>query len=350
METDVIMNGQAHGEVASVLLQNNFDPGALRPYVENDGRTYVTVNGQRRLVTNAPATLRKDQWLEMDNRIIEVARDRLNFVSDLRSSNLEYVIPNGMGKTILEFEKSGDITDADISMDGIREAQRDRPEYKRVSLPLPIIHKDFSFTAREIQVSRSGPNAAPLDLFNAEAAARKVAEEAEKLALGTSTQFSSYGGASVYGLTDFPDRNTKTITTPTGANNATIVQEFIQMREALYADHYYGPFMIYVAPSWDEFLDLDYSSTKGDNTLRDRIKAIRGINDVKTLDYLPTKTAVMVQMTSDVVREVVGMDIVTLQWESHGGMMLNFKVMAIMVPQLRSDYDGRCGINHGTYA
>jgi uncharacterized linocin/CFP29 family protein len=286
----------------------------------------------------------------MDNKIIEVARDRLNFVSDLRSRNLTYNIPNGMGKTILEFEKSSDISDADISMDGIREAQRDRPEYKRESLPLPIIHKDFSFTAREIQVSRSGPNAAPLDLFNAEAAARKVAEEAEKLALGTSTQFSSYGGNSIYGLTDHPDRNTKTMTAPTGSNNAVVVQEVIQMREALYTDNHYGPFMVYCSSSWDQWLDLDYSSAKGDNTLRDRIEAIRGIQGVKTLDYLPTNTMVLVQMTSDVIREVVGMDMVTLQWESHGGMMLNFKVMAILVPQVRSDYDGRSGINHGTHA
>ena len=57
---------------------------------------------------------------------------------------------------------------------------------------------------------------------------------------------------------------------------------------------------------------------------------------------------VLVQMTADVCREVVGMDITTVQWESHGGMQLNFKVMCILVPQLRSDFNGTTGIVHGT--
>ena len=59
---------------------------------------------------------------------------------------------------------------------------------------------------------------------------------------------------------------------------------------------------------------------------------------------------IMVQMTPDVARAVNGMDITTVQWESVGGMRLNFKVMAIQVPQLRADYDGRCGIVHATTA
>ena len=68
------------------------------------------------------------------------------------------------------------------------------------------------------------------------------------------------------------------------------------------------------------------------------------------MDYLdPTGAAyvmVMVQMTTDVVREVVGMDITTVQWETKGGMQLNFKVMAILVPQLRADQNGNTGIVH----
>ena len=56
----------------------------------------------------------------------------------------------------------------------------------------------------------------------------------------------------------------------------------------------------------------------------------------------------IVQMTSDVARAVVGMDITTVQWESKGGMQLNFKVMCINVPQIRADFYGNCGILHAT--
>ena len=45
-----------------------------------------------------------------------------------------------------------------------------------------------------------------------------------------------------------------------------------------------------------------------------------------------------------------GMDITTLQWEERGGLELCFKVMAIKVPRLRSDYNSRTGILHGTTA
>ena len=75
--------------------------------------------------------------------------------------------------------------------------------------------------------------------------------------------------------------------------------------------------------------------------------AIEGINGVRRLDFFTPSTPfqlLLVQMTPDVARAVNGMDITTVQWESKGGMQLNFKVMCIQVPQLRADYSGDCGI------
>ena len=57
---------------------------------------------------------------------------------------------------------------------------------------------------------------------------------------------------------------------------------------------------------------------------------------------------ILVQMTRDVVDLAVGFMPTALQWESHGGMVTNFKVMSIMVPQVRADYNGNSGINHGS--
>jgi len=42
------------------------------------------------------------------------------------------------------------------------------------------------------------------------------------------------------------------------------------------------------------------------------------------------------------------MELTTVQWESNGGMKLNFKVMAIQVPYIKSTSDGVTGIVHGT--
>jgi hypothetical protein len=52
-------------------------------------------------------------------------------------------------------------------------------------------------------------------------------------------------------------------------------------------------------------------------------------------------------MTSETVRAVIGMEVQTVQWESLGGMMKHFKVMAIQVPQFRPDTAGNSGVAHG---
>jgi len=49
-----------------------------------------------------------------------------------------------------------------------------------------------------------------------------------------------------------------------------------------------------------------------------------------------------------VVRLVDGMANTSVQWESEGGMALNFKVMSIRVPQIRSDINGACGVVHAS--
>ncbi len=350
---DFVKNGQAHGNVASVLMASNFDAGALRPFIGADGKSYMTVNTGRldaegkpvsvTLQTNAQATLRKDEWIQLDKAIIKAALPRLNVVADLRSAGLQYTIPNGLAKTVLEHEAQSDIGDAAISMDGIRQADGDRPVYDLRSLPLPIIHKDFSFSARQVMASRQGGS--PLDTTMGELAGRKVAEEAEKLTLGVNPSY-AFGGGTVYGFLNFPQRLTKALTTPSSTNHNTTVQEVLAARSQLIANHYYGPWVLYYSPAFYGFMDEDYMSTAQYQTwtLRERLKRIEGIVDVKPADFLTGTNLILVQQTADVARMVVGMDITTVQWESHGGMQLNFKVMAIMVPQLRSDFTGQTGI------
>lgn len=352
MIENYILNGQASGSVASRLMQNGFDPNCLRLYVDSKGRTrQPTINEDgkpsSRIITNAPATLRKDDWIILDDAIVRAGRERLRAVADLRSAGLQFTIPNGLGKTVLETEKQSNINEAEVSMDGLRQSQYDRPEFDLASLPLPIIHKDFYFSARQLAASRNGGS--PLDTTMAELAARRVAEEAEKLLLGVSSSF-AYGGGTIFGYTNFPDRLTKTITAPTFSSwtGATLVGEVLEMRQQSQEAFHFGPWAIYVGPAWDVFMDDDYSTLKGDNTLRQRLEQITGIQEVRTVDFFTDFTLVLVQLTSDVARMVIGMDLTTVQWETLGGMQINFKVMAIMVPQLRSDFNNKTGIVHGS--
>lgn len=352
---DFIINGQAQGAVATTLLNNGFDVAALRPWVGHDGRHYIArlgTNGKLEAVPtqNATATLRKDEWKILDDAIVMAAKERLRVVADLRSAGLTFNVPNGMSKTVLETETVSDITPATISMDPARQSEGDRPEYELTNLPLPVIHKDFYFNARQVATSRN--SGASIDTTTAQLAARRVSEEAEKLVIGSGGTV-SYGGGTIYGLTNHPHRITSaTFTSPTagGWTPVTMVQEILAMRQASEDAHHYGPWVLYNSPALDQYLDDDYSASKGDNTLRQRIQAINGIRDVRTLDHLSGEQLVLVQQTSDVIRMVIGMDITTVQWETHGGMRLNFKVMAILVPQIRSDFNHNTGIIHANAA
>lgn len=349
MSQEFIMNGVPSGSLASTLISNNFDLGCMRPYVGEDNRHYITVNEEPRLVSNAVATLTREAWLEIDRTVQRVARERLRFVADIQGAGLVYNVPNGFGRTSFETTKMGDINDATISMDANRRGDSDRMHFDITNIPLPIVHRDFELNSRAIAISRNG--GAPLDTTMIELATRKVAERLEDLFIGNLSGY-TYGGGTLYGVRNFPGRLTKTnVTIPTGLNNETVFADILAMRQSLYDDYYFGPYMLYFSPVWDRYLDGDFK-TNSDKTLRQRILEVEGIAGVRTLDRLSSTNyqILMIQMTPDVIRAINGMQLTTVQWESNGGFTINFKVMAIMVPQVRNDLNNNCGIIHGTTA
>lgn len=343
---DYILNGKGHGDVADVLIANDFDPGVLRPYVGKTGRSFITRNGKA-VVTNTPATLRKDEWIQLDTAVIKAAQPRLKFVADVRGRGLQYIIPNGMGKTVLQSQNMGDINGAVISMDGLKHSENDRPHFDIENLPLPIIHKDWGFSARELATSRNGGS--PLDVSMAEMAGRKVAETVEQLALGQLATY-TFGGGTIYGLGNTPAALSKTITAPTdsGWTPATLLEEILEMREQSKDAFHYGPWALYFSPSWDQYLDQDFSSLYPNITLRERVAKITGISGIQSLDYMTDFDVAMIQMTSDIIRMVVGMEMVNVQWDTNGGLWKNFKTMCIIIPQFRTDQDGNTGLVYGT--
>ena len=361
------LNGLS-GTFAERLVNNNMDARLLRPYVlpdlnipggySNQGYITQTNNMGTEIhvpVHNANASLPYDVWKIIDQTVQDVSLPRLRAYNELRASGGAYTLPNGMAHTVLQTQRMSDITPATIGMNPIRRGEADQVEFDTILFPLPIIWKDFDFTLRDIMASRNGSQ--PLDMTNVEKASRKVSEDVEKLYLGTNPTF-TFGGGTIYGLINFPQRITYDVTAPTeaGWTPAQFIADLLGMRQAAAAKHHHGPFKVYVAPEWDEYLDDDYSAAKGDNTLRDRVAKIDGLSRPITCDYLTPNPAsktwrvILVQHTTDVVRPVIGMDMVTVQWESHGGFQLNFKVMCMLFAQIRADMNGNTGIVHGAPA
>ena len=321
---DSIFKGRAQGNVASLLLSNGMNANALR------------TNG----------TLRKDEWSRLDETVVQVARQRLVGVNDLVSRGLTYDIANGLGVTVLETENVGDMEAAQLNMDGATRGKSDRVQYDIGYLPLPIVHKDFQLNIRVLEASRRLGQ--PLDTTQAAIAARKVSEMTEEI-LFTGASAYTFGGGVVRGYTDFPYRSSvslATVWTDSSMTGAKILADVIAMKQASINDRHYGPWIVYVPTGYETLLDEDYSSSYPNVTIRDRIRLINGVEDVKVADYLTADNVVMVELSPETVRMVMGMQPTTVEWQTEGGMVFHFKVMAIMVPQLRADQNERSGIIH----
>lgn len=352
MPVAALQDIEGFADVADTLAANNWDLRCLRPWRGKDGRSYTTrvVNGEPRVVaTNAAASVTRDAWKHFDDVVQKVLYQRLSAVRDVRAAGLDYRLPNGMANTVLQYPKASDVTGASVGMRVARRSEADRPEVDLGLMPLPLVYKDFDFDARELAMSRQGYTPMPLDDTMVMLSAQKVAEEIEKMLLGTVTPF-YYGGAYLYGYLTLPERAIKAdFTVPTGSNGATTLSEILALRQLLINDRHYGPFVLYVNSQWSPFLDADYSTLKGTDTLRQRILALPDIQAVRTLDFLPAThyRLLLVEMQATTVRMVVGFEPYLVQWDSMGGLQKHFKLLGMMDPQVRPDAAGNSGVADG---
>ena len=399
-QMDYVLNGQGYGEFGQALAETGFDPGIFQPYTVNDAygrpvRVCAVRTGKRvpvkdpngKVVVNAKTgraeldwekkvvrvtdlidmgydvpkanalSLRIDDWRHIESRVTLAARKRLRAWADLSAASQVGGF-NAYSTMTYEYEAMSDPGEAVVDMDGLGEGRTDNPLFKIRSVPLPITLSDFFFSDRRLAVSRQRGHQG-LDTTMGEAAGRRVGETIEKTLIGvnTGTTFGTDsnrhdGNSTVYGYTTFSPRLTGTLTVPTGSNPEAVLDDVIEMREALYAANKFGPFMFYYTPSYDRYLDNDYfrtGSTAIQRTLRERILAVDGVAGLRRLDYWTggsTYQMVAVQFEPDTVAAINGMDITTVQWESQGGARKNFRVMAIQVPVFKSDYNGVTGIAH----
>ena len=355
MKANIDFIGQqgGQGDIAGLVMNGGLNPHNLRPWIGDDGKTYITVHtggdldnpkNYKAVQIQANGTLRRDEWKLLDEAVLQISRTRLSGVQDLIDNNLVYNM-NGMGSTVLEYHDLSDAMSAELSMDGISRGKGDRPVYGTNYLPLPIIHVDYEINTRVLNASRKLGN--PLDTTSAEAAARKVSEKLETM-LFTNTSY-TWGGGTIYSYINHNNRNTVTLDQNWDASGKTaseIIADVMSMKQSSINAKHYGPWMIYIPTAYETIIDEDYNAVTPGTTIRERILKIAGIKGIKVVDTLTANNVVMVQMTPDVVRLVRGMGIQNVQWQEEGKMVTKYKVMTIQVPQIRADQAGNSGLVH----
>jgi uncharacterized linocin/CFP29 family protein len=295
----------------------------------------------RGLHTNA--LLRHEEWLEIDAALLDIVRTQLVVVQDLINAGLVHAL-GGLGSTETAYERLFDMDDADIDMDASTPGSEDRVAFDQVTLPVPITHKDFRISIRQLEASRTRGDA--LDTTQVEVATRKVRDSLENMVMnGNLLQFAQNP---IYGYTTHPNRVTGAATGDFGTVT-NIHPTFVNMVNALEALGFIGPFLFYVARTQFGQMRTRFGDGSGETAL-ESVQKIEGVEDVKASDVLTAGSLVGVNMMRETVDLAVGQDITPVQWDTMGGLIAHYKVMTAMVPRVKADSGGNCGVVHYTGA
>jgi uncharacterized linocin/CFP29 family protein len=359
VKTDIVTTNeggglQIHGAVASQMIQGTaLDANMRRPFIGTNNAHYVNMKNNKGefvavpMVSNSVtfksnAVLRRDEWNQLDMAVLRIQRERLATTDDLTSRGLVYPLTNPMGKTVLEYHDVDDPGEAHLGMDPVVQGVNDQPNYTSNYLPIPILYADFTVSERTLQASRNYGDA--IDTTMVEACTRRILERLDDMFF-TDTSY-TYGNGTIYSYLNHPDINTVTLSENWDASGKTgeeIKNDVIAMKQAMIDANHFGPYVIYIPTSYETVLDDDYKDDYP-KTIRQRILEIDNIDGIKVVDRLTDDNVIMVQLSSNVVRLVSGFAPKIIQWQSNGGMVHHFKVMAIQVPQIRSDQAGNSGI------
>lgn len=337
-----------------------------RPYIADKGRyaghPVIAVNtgqlddegfpvyAERPIQTNA--TLRKDEWINLEDAILEAARERLVIVDDLRSAGLTYNV-GGLGTLVSEWETASEITDAEITMDGDTQTNKDRQEFGLTGVPIPIVMKDFSIPERMLMASRQ--RGASLDVTTGSEAGRSVARRSEKMVFygaGIGATNSSGTLYTIPGIFTFANRETYTISD--WANGATtpetILSDILGMIAKMETEQRcYGPFNLYIPNTFSSRFREDFKANS-DKTLMQRVLDEPMISAVRVADVIEGGNVALIAMNNRYLDLAVASDLTTVQWQSGSGFTNHFKNYAAWAPRLKTDFDGRTGILHGSTA
>lgn len=331
------------GLAQGLLGSGSFNVHALRP-VEHEGQMYQYCTQSKKLIpTRNASMLRIDDWRDIDRTVIEVTKQRLVGFADLMAKGLTYNL-GSIGVTTSEWDKMSDMTAADINMSGdVTPGSEDTVTFSPTGVPVPVIYKDFRLNLRRLEASRR--NGQGLDVVQVDVATRLVAEKSEDMLFAGSLTFGDY---TIYGYRTHPSVNNVDMAEKwddAGCSGVDIVDDVTDMIQALRSDGFHGPYCMYIPKDYQTKLDEDYNPSVGDQrTIRERLLKLDGLTEIKVADRLADDNVIMVQLTRDVVDLAIAQDITPVQWSPNGGMTEHFRVMAVWVPRVKSDYDGHCGV------
>lgn len=267
--------------------------------------------------------LTNEEILYIDDRVVETVKPLLVG----RRLFPVFTLPNAGFMTVRGYKRT-DMSAARISLHG-QPGSEDRTEKTAFDITVPVIDKEFDILWRELDASRA--NGMPLDLQDAENAARKVAEDEDKLLI--SGEYTGFRALGVEGLATATGRNTKASAGAWPANSLTDLSAAIGELEA---DGHMGPFAAILRSSWAAKLRALVSNTavKWIEVVRDLFAAGIYVSDSLYTSAGLTTTGLIVEPSQENFELVVGKDLeVRKQEDVHGNM--HCVVREVVAPRIK---------------
>ncbi len=312
----------------------------------------------------AAAPLQDKAQVVIDRAVVEVGLQRLTFVADLLAEGLVYNLSDPLSVTQLEWSARSKTGAAQRTMSPSARRENHLPIVLPYRLPIYLTIDGFELDIRTLKMSeRVGT---PLDVAEIKSATRAVNEALEDAAINGATTLDGQNlyvaGYAAPGLLNAPNANAYPLsvnwagTNTIGTTGPAIVADVQGMMSALQTDLKYGPYNLYVGTAAGNLMQGDFKTNTTD-TIMARLQQMdaggRKLR-VRVTDMFPGAAtgvqAALVQMTSDVVDVVNGQPPTVVPWTSLDGFTIHNLVMAIMVPRVRSDYNGNSGICIGSKA
>lgn len=302
----------------------------------------------------ALAPLQDKAQVLIDRAVVEVGLQRLTFVADMLAAGLTYNISDPLSVTQLEWSSMNKVGAAQRTMSPSARGENKIPIMLPNRLPIYLTTDGFELDIRTLKMSQRVGT--PLDTNIVKQCTRAVNEAIEDAAINGATtldgQDLNVAGYTAPGLLNAPNANAQVLTAAAWSTvpvGATVFAELMAMINKAQTDKKFGPYRLYVPTAVGNALDSDWATTNSQGlTIRQRLLQIDSLQAIRVADLMPATKVALVQMTSDVIDMVVGQPPTVIPWTSLDGFTIHNLVMAIMVPRVRSDYNGDSGIVIGT--
>lgn len=284
-----------------------------------------------------------DAWRRIDQRGAMIQRDVLAVFNRLARANQT---PVDVADLMSFYPKVSDSGDASVSLDGRNRGRSDQAVVNFAGTPIPIIHSEVGFGWRQWQVmSRGGGMQAGDSVANSQ---RKVAEKLEDMAINGLSAI-NVGGNTIYGLKNFPDRNSGTygafnLNGGTGANWMTA---FSTTLNSLVTDNSFGRATVFLNyADWVYADQTDYAAGYP-KTILQRLMEMNQVREIIPCGKLAANDVIAI---NNIDSGEWGSVLSAMPMTTRPKARLNteddyeFQVMAVATPQFRSDANSRSHI------